>query len=152
MTIGADFCTKLIEVRGCRIKLEMWDTSGSSRLRTNIALLSHMTIGGLLVFDITNRESFANLSMWLEEAQRQHAGPHKPVFILAGNKADQAIHRKVSKEEALSFAIQHDMDYCEISAMNGSDIEKVFHKLADKILTIVNGRCSTSTLIYTMLL
>ena len=91
-------------------------------------------VGGLLVFDITNRESFANLSVWLNDAQR-YAGPYKPVIILVG---DQAIHREVSKEEALSFATQHDMEYYEISARNGSDIEEVFDKLADKILTLVD--------------
>ena len=137
-TIGIDFCEKLIEVCGCRIKLELWDTGGQERFRAITCSYYRDAVGGLLVFDITNRESLANLSEWLEDAQR-YAGPHKPIFILVGNKADQDIHREVSKEEALSFATQRDIDYCETSAMNGSDIEKVFHKLANKILTLVGG-------------
>ena len=137
-TIGIDFCRKLIEVRGHRIRLEVWDTSGRDRFRCITCSYYPNTVGGLLVFDITHRESFSNLSRWLEDAQT-NAGPHKPIFILVGNKTDLAKHRKVSREEALSFAAQHDMDYCETSAKNGSDIEEVFHKLADQILTLVDS-------------
>ena len=59
-------------------------------------------------------------------------------FILVGNKTDQPGQREVSKEEALSFATQHDMEYYETSAMNGSNIEEVFHKLAEEILSLVD--------------
>ena len=137
-TVGIDFCVKFIVVRGCRINLELCDTVGQDRLRSIIRPFYRDAVGGLLVFDITNRESFDILSMWIEEAQK-YAGPHKLVFILVGNKTDQAIHREVSKKEALSFATKHDMEYYETSAKTGSNITKVFHKLADKILTLVDS-------------
>ena len=137
-TLGVDFCAKLIEVHGRRIRLELWDTAGQDRFRAIIHSYYRNAVGGLLVFDITNRESYDNLSVWLEDAQR-NAGPYKPVFILVGNKTDQARQRHVSKKEALRFANKHDMDYYETSAKNGSNIEEVFHKLADKILTLVDS-------------
>ena len=137
-TFRVDTCEKLIAVCGRWINLQLWDTAGLKRFRAIIHPFCRDAVGGLLVFDITNRESFTNLSVWQEEAQRC-AGPYKPVFILVGNRADRAIHREVSKEEALSFATQHDMEYYETSAVNGSNIEKVFHKLGDKILTLVDG-------------
>ena len=137
-TLGIDFCVKLIEVCGCRIKLELWDTGGQERFRAIVRPYYRDAVGGLLVFDITNRKSLANLSMWLNDAQR-YAWPHKPVFILVGNKTDQPRPREVSKEEALSFATLHDMEYYKTSAMNGLNIDEVFHRLAEKILTLVGG-------------
>ena len=140
-TLGIDFCVKLIKVRRCWINLQLWDTVGQERFRSITCSYYRDAVGGLLVFDVTNRESFTNLSVWLEEAQSQHAGSHKPVFILIGNKADQDlldIHREVSRDETLSFATRHDMEYYETSAKNGSNIEEVFHKLADKILTFMD--------------
>ena len=137
-TIGVASYVKLIEIHGCRIKLEVSDTGGQDRFRAIVPMYYRNTVGGLLVFDITNSKSYANLSVWLEDAQSHHAGPYKPVFVLVGNKTDQARQRKVSKEEALSFANQHNMEYYETSAKNGSNIEKVFHKLTDKILTLVD--------------
>ena len=118
--------------------MQLWDTGGREQFRAISPAYYRDAVGGLLVFDITNRQSLDNLSVWLKDAQK-YAGPYKPVFILVGNKTDQAIYRKVSKEAALSFATQHDMDYYETSAMNGSNVEEVFHKLTDKILTLVDG-------------
>lgn len=136
LTVGVDFHAKLIEVRGRPVKLQLWDTAGQDRFRAIVRAYYRNAVGGLLVFDITNRESYANLSAWLEDAQR-NAEPHKPVFVLVGNKTDQTRHREVTKEEALFFATQHDMDYYETSAKNGSNVEEVFHKLADRIYTLV---------------
>lgn len=135
-TLGVTFCTKLIDIHGRRIKLELWDIGVNILRRDTVAMYCRTYIGGLLVFDITCRESFTNLRRWLE---KEHAWPHKPVFILVGNMADLPRRREVSKEEALSFATQHDMEYYETSARNGSDIKEVFHKLVDKILTLVDG-------------
>lgn len=137
LTVGVDFHAKLIEVGGHRIKLQLWDTAGQDRFRAIVRAYYRNAVGGLLVFDITNRESYANLGTWLEDAQR-NAEPHKPVFILVGNKTDQAKHREVSQEEALFFATQHDMDYYETSAKSGSNVEEAFHKLAGKIFTLVD--------------
>ena len=137
-TIVLDFNEKLIEVRGCWIKLQLWDTVGGEQFRSITCSYYRDAVGGLLVFDITRRKSFTNLSEWLEDAQR-YAGPYKPVFTLVGNKTDLPKQREVSKEEALSFATQHDMEYYETSAVNGSNSEEVFHKLVDKILTLVDG-------------
>ena len=136
LTVGVDFHAKLIHVRGHPIKLQLWDTAGQDRFRAIVRAYYRNAVGGLLVFDITNRESFANLGTWLEDAQR-NAEPHKPVFILVGNKTDQEKHREVMKEDAVKFASQHGMDYFETSAKNGSNVEEVFHRLAKRIYTLV---------------
>ena len=138
MTIGNDFYAKLIEVHGRRIKLVLWDSPGAKRYRATLSAYCSNTVGGLLVFDVTRRESFVNLSMLLEVARRYvYAG--LSFFILVGNKTDLPKQREVSKEEALSFATENGMEYYETSAMNGSNITEVFHKLAEKILTLVDS-------------
>ena len=136
-SVGIDICVKLIEVCGHQIQLELCDTVGEERFRSIFRNYYRDAVGGLLVFDITCKKSFAELNVWLEIAQR-YAGPYKPVFILVGNKTDLPKKREVRKEEALSFAIRHGMEYFETSAKNGSNIEEVFHKLADKILMLVD--------------
>ena len=137
LTVGVDFHAKLIQVNGQPVKLQLWDTAGQDRFRAIVRAYYRNAVGGLLVFDICNRESFANVSIWLEDAQR-NADPHKPVFVLVGNKSDQAKHREVSRDEAVLFASQHGMDYYETSAKNGSNVEEVFHLLAKKIYTLVH--------------
>lgn len=137
LTVGVDFHAKLVHVCGHPIKLQLWDTAGQDRFRAIVRAYYRNAVGGLLVFDICNRESFANLGTWLEDAQR-NAEPHKPVFLLVGNKTDQAKYREVARDEAVLFASQHGMDYCETSAKNGSNVEEVFHKLAEKIFTLVD--------------
>lgn len=137
-TIGVAFYSKLIEIHGCRIKLKVSDTGGQDRFRSIVPMYYRNTVGGLLVFDITKRESYDNLSVWLEDVQK-YAGTYKHVFVLVGNKTDHVTNRKVSEEEALSFATQHNMEYYETSAKNGSNIEEVFYRLADKLLTLVDN-------------
>ena len=137
LTVGVDFHAKLIHVRGQPVKLQLWDTAGQDRFRAIVRAYYRNAVGGLLVFDITNRESFANLGMWLEEA-RKNAEPHKPVFVLVGNKTDQDKQREVLKEDALKFARENDMVYYETSAKSGSNVEEVFHFLAEKIFTLVS--------------
>ena len=137
LTVGVDFHAKLIHVSGQPIKLQLWDTAGQDRFRAIVRAYYRNAVGGLLVYDICNRESFANLWTWLEDAQR-NAEPHKPVFVLVGNKSDQAKFREVSRDEAGLFASQHGMEYFETSAKNGSNVEEVFHRLAKKIYTLVD--------------
>ena len=54
----------------------------------------HDSVGALLVYDITNRDSFNNLQSWLEEAQL-HVAPRHIIFVLVGQKKDLSDFRKV---------------------------------------------------------
>ena len=136
LTVGVDFHAKLIKVRGKSIKLQLWDTAGQDRFRAIVRAYYRNAVGGLLVFDITNRESFADLGAWLEDAKR-NAEPHKPVFVLVGNKTDQEKHREVRKEEGAQFAKDNGMEYFETSALSGSNVEEVFNALAQRICLLL---------------
>ena len=136
LTVGVDFHARLIEVEGQPIKLQLWDTAGQDRFRAIVKAYYRNAVGGLLVFDITNRESYAHLTEWLDDAKK-NAEPHHPVFVLVGNKSDQEKHREVTKDEGLRYAEEHNMEYIETSAKTGSNVEEAFHMIARKILSFV---------------
>ena len=137
LTVGVDFHAKLIYVDGQPIKLQLWDTAGQDRFRSIVRAYYRNAAGGLLCFDITNRESFANLTDWMNDAKR-NAEPHSPVFVLVGNKADQEKYREVTRQEGIRFAQDHDMEYIETSAKSGLNVEEAFVMLAHKIYSMLS--------------
>lgn len=138
LTVGVDFHAKMIRVDGQPIKLQMWDTAGQDRFRAIVKAYYRNAVGGLLVFDITSRDSFASLEEWHEEVMK-YAEPHKPVFVLVGNKDDQARQRQVTREEGLQFARSHQMEYIETSAKSGHNVEETFQMLSQRILQMVTN-------------
>lgn len=117
----------------------------------NIILLCHRSItrayyrnsvGGLLLFDITNRRSFQNVHEWLEEA-RSHVQPHSIVFLLVGHKCDLEPQRQVSQQEAEKLAAAYGMRYVETSARDAINVERAFTELTRDIFELVkNGEIS----------
>ena len=136
LTVGVDFHAKVVHVNRQPIKLQLWDTAGQDRFRAIVRAYYRNAVGGLLVFDISHRESFTNLPEWLEDAKK-NADPHHLVFILVGNKNDQEKRREVSKEEAVRYAREHDMPYIETSAKSGANVEEAFVQIARKIYRMI---------------
>ncbi|MHA1999912.1 MAG: GTP-binding protein, partial [Promethearchaeota archaeon] len=95
MTVGVDFSVKLIQVGERKVKLQTWDTGGQERFSFVRPLYYRGAMGALLVFDVSNRESFEHLPNWIEELT-SNADPVP--FVLVGNKVD--LPREVSSEEA----------------------------------------------------
>lgn len=131
-TVGVDFHAKVVKVEGNPVKLQLWDTAGQERFRAITRSYYRNAVGGLLVYDITNKRSFENLTSWLSDASKS-AEPHNLVFILVGHKADQDRNREVTKQEAQAFAADHDMDYIETSAKTMINVEQAFTLLAENI-------------------
>ncbi|KAJ1770999.1 SF3a splicing factor complex subunit [Coemansia sp. RSA 1843] len=135
-TIGVEFGTRIVEAQGERIKIQAWDTAGQERFRSVTRSYYRGSIGTILVYDITNRESFEDLDKWMVDA-RQLTPPHS-IFVLVGNKADrEASQRMVSYEEGETYARDNDMLFVEASAKTGSQVEDVFLQLASRILKLV---------------
>jgi len=68
-TIGVDFKIRTVDIEGMRVKLQIWDTAGQERFRTITSTYYRGTHGVIVVYDVTNGESFANVRRWLEEIQ-----------------------------------------------------------------------------------
>ena len=143
-TVGVDFHSKIVTVDGNAIKLQLWDTAGQERFRAITRSYYRSAVGGLLVFDITDKDSFSHLTQWIEDA-RQCAKPHNPVFVLVGHKSDMTQSRAVSADQALTYAQKYDMEYVETSAKTASNVDNVFLRLAKKICGMVqDGRIQLS--------
>ena len=104
-TIGLDFASREINIGEKRIKLHIWDTAGSESFRSITRSYYRSAVGALLVYNITSRESFHNLALWVEDVQ-QHSISNL-VIMLIGNKSDwhaqfAARREKLSRESTVS--------------------------------------------------
>ncbi|XP_032900771.1 ras-related protein Rab-42 [Amblyraja radiata] len=128
-TVGVDFYARLLEVEpGCRIKLQLWDTAGQERFRSITRSYFRNSVGGLLLFDVTNRHSFENVREWLKEVDA-HVFPNKTIFVLVGHKSDLVEERQVPRDEAEALAAALGLNYLETSAKDNSNVEEAFTKL-----------------------
>ncbi|KAJ7420414.1 hypothetical protein BTVI_21595 [Pitangus sulphuratus] len=100
------------------------------------------SVGGLLVFDLTNRRSFEHVKDWLEEA-KMHVQPFQIVFLLVGHKCDLVSQREVTREEAEKLSSDCGMKYIETSAKDATNVEESFTILTRDIYELVkNGEIS----------
>lgn len=113
------------------IKLQLWDTGGQEFVMSLLPFYFSGAAGGVLVYDITNRNSFNTLDYWLKQI-RQNAGD-VPI-TLAGNKIDIVDQRKVSLEEAQTYAKERKLIYIETSAKTGISANDLFEGLVKVIL------------------
>ncbi len=121
-TIGVDIGRKsfVIEPLPYNVVFQLWDLSGQQSFKTVRKQFYNRSYGGILVFDVTRRESFDNLKTWLSEITEQTG---KIPIILVGNKIDLD-NRNVSSQEAKSFATEItkttglETPYIEASAIN----------------------------------
>ncbi|KAF1742414.1 hypothetical protein MXB_5648 [Myxobolus squamalis] len=130
-TIGVDFKCRKITIDDTNVKLQMWDTAGQERFRTIASTYYRGAHGVIIVFDLTSHQSFVNISKWFEEIKERSERDAVP--ILVGNKLDMP-GRAVTTEEAEKKAASFQMDYFEVSAKDGSNIENAFHRVGELAL------------------
>ncbi|XP_028124160.1 ras-related protein RABC2a-like isoform X2 [Camellia sinensis] len=135
-TIGVDFKIKLLTVGGKRLKLTIWDTAGQERFGTLISSYYRGAHGIILVYDVTRRETFTNLSeIWAKEVEL-YSTNQDCVKILVGNKVDKEGERAVSREEGMALAQEHKSLFLECSAQKRENVQQCFKELTLKILDI----------------
>jgi len=130
-TIGADFTTKEVMVDDKLVTMQIWDTAGQERFRTITSSYYRGAHGIIIVYDITDQESFDNVKQWLQEIDRYAC--EKVNTLLVGNKSDLTTKRVVSYEAAKEFAAKQEMDFLETSAKNSTNVEKAFMAMAGQI-------------------
>ncbi|GAB2276825.1 Ras- protein RABC2a [Dionaea muscipula] len=137
-TIGVDFKVKLLSIGGKRLKLTIWDTAGQERYGTLISSYYRGAHGIILVYDVTRRQTFSNLSEsegWAKEVEL-YSTNEECVKILVGNKVDREEERSVTREEGVALAQEHNCLFFECSAKTRENVEQCFQELIFKILEV----------------
>ncbi|TRY75516.1 hypothetical protein TCAL_11204 [Tigriopus californicus] len=132
-TIGVDFKVKTITINQDKIKLAIWDTAGQERFRTLTPSYYRGGQGAILVYDVTNRDTFDRVDNWLTELET-YSTNHDIVKMLVGNKCDMDETRAVSKDEGIKLARKHQMMFIESSAKTKEGVQCAFEELVEKII------------------
>jgi len=130
-TIGVDFKIRTIDLDGKTIKLQIWDTAGQERFRTITSSYYRGAHGIIIVYDVTDSESFNNVKQWMSEIDRYACENVKK--LLVGNKSDLVSKKCVDYETAKAFADHLDIPFLETSAKLGNNVEKAFLTMAAEI-------------------
>lgn len=145
-TVGVDFAFRNIKLEdGTVFKIQIWDTAGQERFNSFTRAYYRGASILLLVFDITNEQTFANLDRWLSELRRAYETDCAPIeVVLVGNKCDLERDREVSVADARAFAIQHGIEhYVETSAKTGRNVEKCFQDIAQRYYDVMRAHLET---------
>ena len=127
-TLGANYCQKIIEKDGKKIRIDLWDTAGQEKYRAigrHFYRESHIVC---LVYDITNKESFENVkSIWYPELMEH--GEKLKIIGLIGNKNDRYLDESVDEKNAKEFADEIQALYKKTSALDNTGIDDLFDEL-----------------------
>ena len=129
-TVMLQFSSYSVQADGENVKLQIWDTSGQERFRTMTKVFFRDAVGAILVFDLTHKRSLDELNEWINDINALCAP--NVFIILVGNKSDLIDSRDVSEREINAFASQHNLEYVEVSAKTGTNIEHVFERVAQE--------------------
>ncbi|CAI8026535.1 Ras-related protein Rab-8B [Geodia barretti] len=142
-TIGVDFKTKTVELNDKKYKLQVWDTAGQERYNTIRKGFYRGAKGVVIVYDITNPDSFSHISKWIHDISANCAdGNDKPVLMILGNKCDLDDERRIHTETASQAAQEFDTIFAEVSARTGRGIDEAFDELVDRMVRLHEQRDS----------
>ena len=131
-TIGVDFKIKTLEIDQKKVKLQIWDTAGQERFKNIISSYYRGVHGILLIYDVTDKDSFKNLNNWLIEIEKN--ANKNVVKVLIGNKADLEDKRIISYNQGMEFADMYGLKYIETSAKKNINVRDAFETLAREII------------------
>jgi Ras-related protein Rab-1A len=147
-TIGIDFQIKNLTINNKKIKLQVWDTAGQERYRVVTKNYFNTSDGFIIIYDITNRETFTNINNWIEQITTIVGNNVKCVIF--GNKNDLNNKRKVETDEGKELAEKFNFKFFETSAKEGNNIEEGFKSITmdilDDISSVKERRNNTSIL------
>ncbi|KAL1489366.1 hypothetical protein ABEB36_014279 [Hypothenemus hampei] len=130
-TIGVDFKIKTVNIDGQKVKLQIWDTAGQERFRTITSTYYRGTHGVIIVYDVTNGDTFANVKRWLHEIDQNCEVVNR---VLVGNKNDTPDRKVVLTEDAQRFADTMNIQLFETSAKDNINVEEMFMAITRLVL------------------
>ena len=137
-TIGIDYLSKTIQIKNREIKLKIWDTAGQERYRNITSHIYKDADGIILVFDVTNEDSFNQITDWMDQI-KNNVSKDDISLILIGNKCDLS-DRSIEKARGEDKAKELEVNYYETSALSGEGINEAFEGLAKMIFLNKNPK------------
>ena len=133
-TIGVDFTIHTVIINGEKIKVQFWDTAGQEQFRSMSSAYYKNAHGAIIVYDITDQDSFNNVFTWFKEVNTY--SDTIPKLLLLGNKLDLDDEREVNVELGEDFANNRDMMFEEVSAKENEDkgLNKTIDSYLEKLL------------------
>ena len=122
------FTKKMKMDDGNEMKMLIWDTAGQERFRSITTSTIKNAQGIVLVFDLTQKDTFDNLGRWIEEIKNNS----NKTTVLLGNKCDLLDNIVVTDNEAKNFAYSNQMEYYSTSAKENININEVFNYICKK--------------------
>ncbi|XP_050590905.1 ras-related protein RabJ [Bombus affinis] len=146
-TIGASFFNCKLNIQDTGIMLRVWDTAGQERFRSMAPMYYRNANAAMLVFDLTQYNTFAAMKRWVTELRRNVE--EALVLVVIGNKSDLIEKRQVNAEEGRLYATKIGASYHETSVLQGEGIENVFLTVARGLLELSStDRNSTPIRVY----
>ena len=131
-TIGLENKVKTINIRGLQTKLQIWDTAGQEKYHSLTKGFFRNTDGILLVFDLTNKESFNNIKTWINEVENN--SDNKTKKLLVGNKIDMKDNIVVSNNDIDDLCKKKKIKYIEVSGKENINVSKAFETIVNLII------------------
>jgi Ras-related protein Rab-1A len=132
-TMGVDFGFKKVRIEDTLIKIALWDTAGIEHYRS----ITHNYYKGsdiiILLYDITNIQSFNNINIWLYNINKYIDDTIPYIIALVGTKFDLNKKRQVSEIDAANYAKANNMYFMEVSSMTKKGIDKLFYDICKEV-------------------
>ncbi|KAK6322258.1 hypothetical protein J4Q44_G00070500 [Coregonus suidteri] len=122
-TIGIDFLSKTMYLEDRTIRLQLWDTAGQERFRSLIPSYIRDSAAAVVVYDITNVNSFQQTTKWIDDVRTERGSD--VIIMLVGNKTDLADKRQVAIEEGERKAKELNVMFIETSAKAGYNVKQI---------------------------
>jgi small GTP-binding protein len=136
LTIGVDFYSKIIDFRGKKVKLQIWDFGGEERFRFLLSQYCKGANGAFFLYDVTNSITLDHLPSWTQII-REHAG-NIPI-TLVGSKVDLEEFRAVTRDDGIVAAKKYNMSgFVELSSKTGQNVQQAFDLMTETLFEKYN--------------
>lgn len=130
-TIGIDFLSKTMYLEDRTVRLQLWDTAGQERFRSLIPSYIRDSSVAVVVYDITNTNSFQQTNKWIEDVKAERG--NDVIIMLVGNKTDLAEKRQVATESGEAKSKELGVMFIETSAKAGHNVKQLFRRVASAL-------------------
>ncbi|XP_031726048.1 ras-related protein Rab-17-like [Anarrhichthys ocellatus] len=131
-TVGCAYLTRVVHLSDVTLHFEIWDTAGQEKYHSITPLYYRGAHAALLVYDVSQRETFVRAQVWLKELEKQYI-PGSTVIWLVGNKVDREQDRQVSVQEGQSLANDRGLLFTETSALSGDQVCELLLAVAHRV-------------------